>query len=380
MLSAAALSSDTLLRIVGLVNDARARRAVRETCASWRDAVRLWEGTAPQRLFQVVRLYPGTCRDLAATHGDPPSCAGERVYHLRCGMRPELMRGMQTARDKLMGTLGFEPVFEAAAHEWDALVRLLLCSPLPWPMIARWGLTCALPMRDASSSSSSSGHDDVAALCQRLRGLSRLERVHLRLYVPHMGGRQTLGGATAFLREALPAWGRLTHLTLTDLSFVNRGNGVELVHTLAMALVRDASTVESLLQMEWTQEAEGATRWLHRALAEASARSPLHVLRLERVWLENDPLTLSLFWLLLGAFPVRRSVELVSTHIRWPAPSIANPRTGTIFTEAFYAASDDEDALVLDLEHNCPARDANTTWRSFERSRGDDPCVRLKLY
>ena len=205
-----------------------------------------------------------------------------------------------------------------------------------------------------------------------MKNATSLERVHIRLCVPGSILFEETPVMLNIVKEALPAWTNLTHLTLSDISTNRQKNTWSLVYILSLTLVRDAKTVKKIHRI-WHGDEEISDELLE-LLETKSKTSPLRTLCLEHIHLDTevDPL----FWLILGAFPPKDRIQLTYCNIEWP--DFRYRSTGTIFTPEFYEET--EAILTVDVYTGTkmPWHDHMYSDRIFERAKGDPRVVLVK--
>ena len=354
------------LRAVRWLGD-EGRERVRQTSRGLRDLVRLWEETQEElRLFRTVRFYPDVLGSSSEQMIGTAMMAPLRMLHVVCS----LPTGVEAFIKRSMGRLTQDEeaqFFVERRDDWSRAMRRMLTvltqleEAGQLAAVRCWRMTLVLPVYGRAPSPDHFLRS--ADAIRLLAGLTGLESVTLQLCAPHdhfntasgrvccpAHGPQNLGRSTllqVLVMPALPLWGRLKELVLTDLSFRGTRNQVELVHVLVLALTRDAALATRLVGLSGAE--------LHAALAAEPPRAGcLERLELKGVMLSGERWPLMLFWLTVCAFVPGRRLQLTATGIPWPAADYVYPATGTLFPPWSYGyySGVTQKKPVLDLEDN----------------------------
>jgi len=166
------------------------------------------------------------------------------------------------------------------------------------------------------------------------------------------------------VRTAIHQWTKLTHLSLTDLSFSSNSSSIndqDLTEMLLMTLVRNLGDLKTLVDL-WDS---GHMDPLHKALDALAKPSALKVLKLNNIRFSSKP---SLFWLILGAYPVEL-FELQHTVLDWPALECLHT-LGSIFPPSFFIDQKRFNSHIITLSGLYTNTSTRTyPWMPFERLR-----------
>jgi hypothetical protein len=340
------LPTELQTRIVGHLGP-KARSRVRRTSQWLRALVQLWERTAPEPLFLVLRVRPDTTATSTALM--MTLNASNRAFHVVCSLPERTVTLLKEARASIVQTSSH--FFQLHRTHWEQSIQKTyevlqrLDAEGLLPRVRHWRFTCVTPVYGYLRSPDE--FLDSLPFNAMLQKLVGLESVVVRLCMPsrHFNavtnqlccpnhGPSTLGSATLLdrlVRPALPQWIRLRTFALVDLSIDALTNFAPLAYLLMLVLTRDEALVDELR----AQTPATRTTWL----AQHTRPGALECLSLKRVSMDRHGS--DLLWLILGAFPPKRRLILEETCIMWPRSpeSVHVDTTGTIFPPAFLGSS-----------------------------------------